>query len=173
MKTRMNINSLLVFLGLGFAALGFARAAAAAPPMMAPSIDGTYKFVERDLPDGTKVHPPDVVGLLTLSHGYRNFNVYWHDANGNRVSISYIATYKLTPMEYSETSLYYMVHDETSDEPISYDLTESTKSSPVTVKAGQISFQFPNHGEPSVVFDGQGLTATRAGVFVDHWVKVR
>jgi hypothetical protein len=173
MSTRRNIQVLLVALALGGLTFGLAHVVTAAPPMMRSSIDGTYKFVERDLPDGTKVHPPDAVGLMTLTHGYRNFNIYWHDANGKRLSISYIATYKFSPTEYTETSVYYMYNDETSGKPITYDLTESTKSAPVTMKDGQISFQFPHNGEPAVVFDGKGLTATRAGVFVDHWVKVR
>ncbi len=167
------IKIFLVCLGLGFAALGFGHAATAAGPMMAPSIDGTYRFVSRDLPDGTKVQPPDVVGLFTASHGYRNFNIYWHDAAGKRTSISYIATYKLTAREYSEAPLYGMVNDETSGKPINYTFSEPTKASPVTMKDGRISFQLPNHDEPSVVFDANGFTATRAGVFVDHWVKVR
>jgi hypothetical protein len=173
MATTRSIRSLLVVFALTGLTFGLSQVAAAAPPMMAPHIDGTYKFAERDLPDGTKVHPPDVVGLMTLTHGYRNFNICWHDASGKRTSISYIATYKFTPTEYTETSLYYMFNDETGGKPITYDLTESTKSAPVTMKDGQISFQFPHNSEPAVVFDGKGLTATRPGAFVDHWVKVR
>jgi hypothetical protein len=172
MATKGSIRNLLAVLAVGGLTFGLSALAAAAPPMMASSIDGTYKFVERDLPDGTKVHPPDVVGLMTMTHGYRNFNICWHDANGKRTSISYVATYKFTPTEYTETSLYYMFNDETSGKPITYDLTESTKSAPVTMKDGQISFTFPHNGEPAVVFNGKGLTATRPGVFVDHWVKV-
>jgi hypothetical protein len=172
MATKGSIKNLLAVLAVGGLTFGLAHVVTAAPPTMASSIDGTYKFVERDLPDGTKVHPPDAVGLMILTHGNRSFNIYWHDANGKKMSISCIATYKFTPTEYTETNVYYMTNDEASDEPISYDLTESTKSSPVTMKDGRISFQMPNHGEPAVVFDGKGFTATRAGAFVDHWVKI-
>jgi hypothetical protein len=31
----------------------------------------------------------------------------------------------------------------------------------------------PLHGEPSIVFEGDKFTATRKGVFVDRWEKVR
>src|SRR5206468_12254473 len=62
----------------------------------APSIEGTYKLVSRELPNGTKQGPPDVLGLLTYTKEYRNFNVYWKDASGKSFSVSYIAKYKLT-----------------------------------------------------------------------------
>lgn len=173
MQVTRRTNSSLVYLSLGFAALGLVRVAAAAEPMKAPSIDGTYRFVSRDLPDGTKQQPPDVVGLITFSHGYRNFNVYWHDAQGKRFSISYIASYTFTGKEYSEKSLYNMVNDEIGGKGLSYDLTGPSGKAPVTVDGARISFQFPNYGEPAVVFEGGTLTATRPGVFVDHWVRVK
>jgi hypothetical protein len=173
MQSTRSIKSFLVYLGLGFAALGLTQTAAAADPMKAPSIDGTYRFVSRDLPDGTKQQPPDVVGLNTFSHGYRNFNIYWHDAQGKRFSISYVASYKFTGKEYSEKSLYMMVNDEIGGKGISYDLTGPSGKAPVTVDGARISFQFPNYGEPAVVLEGDTFTATRAGVFVDHWVRVR
>lgn len=166
------VKSLFVCLGLGFAALGIGQTATA-QPAMAPNIDGTYRFVSRDLPDGTKQMPPDVVGVNSFSHGYRNFNIYWHDAQGKRFSISYIASYKFIGKEYSEKSLYMMVNDEIGGKGLSYDLTGPSGKAPVTVDGARISFQFPNYGEPAVVFDGNGLTATRAGAFVDHWVKVK
>jgi hypothetical protein len=173
MQVTGRIKSFLVYLGLGFAALGLTQTATAAGPMKAPSIDGTYRFVSRDLPDGTKQQPPDVVGLITFSHGYRNFNVYWHDAQGKRFSISYVASYKFTGKEYSEKSLYMMVNDEIGGKGISYDLTGPSGKAPVTVDGARISFQYPNYGEPAVVFEGDTMTATRAGVFVDHWEKVK
>lgn len=173
MQSTRSIKSFLVYLGLGFAALGLTQTATAAGPMKAPSIDGTYRFVSRDLPDGTKQQPPDVVGLITFGHGYRNFNIYWHDAQGKRFSISYIASYKFDGKEYSEKSLYMMVNDEIGGKGITYDLTGPSGKAPVTVDGARISFQYPNYGEPAVVFEGDTMTATRTGAFVDHWVKVR
>ena len=45
--------------------------------------------------------------------------------------------------------------------------TELTK-----IDGDKISFKLPLHDEPEVVFDKDGLTATRAGAFVDHWKMV-
>ena len=173
MQVTRRIKGFLVCLGLGFAALGLTQTATAADPMKAPSIDGTYRFVYRELPGGTKQMPPDVVGVNSFHHGIRNFNIYWHDAQGKRFSISYIASYTFNGKEYSEKSLYMMVNDEIGGKGISYDLTGTSGKAPVTVNGARISFQLPNYGEPSVVFEGNTFTATRAGAFVDHWEKVK
>ena len=71
-------------------------------------LEGSYKLVYRELPDGTKQSQPDVVGLMTYTKEFRNFNVYWKDAEGKSFSISYVASYKLTDEEYSEKSIYHM-----------------------------------------------------------------
>jgi hypothetical protein len=173
MFAKKSFSSVLVYLGLAFFALGFAVSAQAAKKSSPPSIDGTYRFVYRELPDGTKQTPPDVVGVNSFSHGVRNFNIYWHDAQGKRFSISYVANYKFDGKEYSEKGLYMMVNDEISGKGISYDLTGASGTSKVTVNGARISFQFPNYGEPAVVLDGNTFTATRAGAFVDHWEKVK
>ena len=118
----------------------------------APSIEGTYMLESRELPNGTKEVPPAVVGLLTYTQGYRNFNVYWKYAKGKAFSISSVATYKLNEKEYSEKSIYYMVNDEIGGKGISYDLSGATGSSPVSMKEGRVEFQLPLFGEPKVVF---------------------
>jgi hypothetical protein len=138
-----------------------------------PSIEGTYMLVSRDLPDGTKQAPPAIAGLMTFTQEYRNFNVYWKDAKGKSVSISSIATYKLTDKTYDEKNVYYMMNDEAGGKGVTYDLTPATGSSPISPKGGGIEVQMPLHGEPKVVFAGDTLTATREGSFVDHWKKVR
>jgi hypothetical protein len=173
MPGKSRVRSVLVYLGLAFFALGFAVTARAAKKSSPPSIDGTYRFVYRELPDGTKQMPPDVVGVNSFSHGVRNFNIYWHDTQGKRFSISYIANYKFDGKEYSEKSLYMMSDDEIGGKGISYDLTGPSGMSKVTVKGARISFQLPNYGEPAVVFDGNTFTASRPGAFVDHWEKVK
>ena len=144
----------------------------AVPSAKAPSIQGTYKLVSRRLSDGTKQVPPDVVGLITYTAKYRNFNIHWKDAKDKTVSISSIATYQLTPKEYRETNVYYFIDDESGGKGPSYDLSATSGSSPVVVKGGRIEMQLPLHDEPKAVFQGNGFTATREGVFVDHWVRV-
>ncbi len=132
-------------------------------------IEGTYRLVSRDLPDGTTVSPPDIQGLLNYVDGYRNFNIYWTDAEGNATSISVIAEYELTEDTYTETNVYTMVNDSTG---VSYDLAPTSGSAPVTVGEGTLSFTLPLRDEPAVVFTDDGLTATGEGEFVDHWEEV-
>ena len=173
MPSKSKVRSVLVYLGLGVIALGLTVSAQAAKMSTnaAPSIDGTYKLVYRELPNGTKEMAPNVEGLLTLRNGYRNFNIYWKDEKGNPVSISYVATYKFTPTEYTEKSVYEMMNDGSGK--ATYDLSGMTGTSKVTMKGARISFKFPNYNEPSVVFEGNTFTATRPGAFVDHWEKVK
>ena len=170
MWSTLNFKTTLVSLLMGFAALIACGGQAAGE---APSIEGTYKLVSRELPNGTKQGPPDVLGLITYTKEYRNFNVYVKDTTGQSFSISSISTYKLTDKEYSEKNIYYMVNDEVGGEEVTYDLSGSTATAPVSVKDKRIEFQLPLHGEPAVVFEGDKLTATRKGAFIDHWERVK
>jgi hypothetical protein len=170
MWSTLNPKNTLASLLMGIAAL-IACAGLAAGEV--PSIEGTYKLVSRELPNGAKQGPPDVLGLLTYTKEYRNFNIYVKDATGKSFSISSITTYKLTEKEYSEKNIYYMVNDEGVGQGVTYDLSGSTATSPVSVKDRRIEFQLPLHGEPAFVFEGDKLTATRKGAFVDYWEKVK
>jgi len=145
----------------------------AGPLPQPPSIEGTYRLVGRDLPDGSKQRPPNVVGLITYTSQYRNFNVYVKDASGKAFSVSYIATYRLTEKEYSEKSLYHLVNDEIGGTGMRYDLSGPTGASPVSIKDSRIAVKLPLYDEPTVVFEGDKLTATLTGHFVDHWEKVK
>lgn len=136
----------------------------------APSIAGNYVLEKRHLPDGKVVLPPEVQGMMTLTADRRNFNVYWQQ-DGKPVSVSIISKYNLSSSEMSEECSYYMINDG-SGKPPTYETTSSSGKSPVTIKGEKIEFQFPLHGEPKVVFDKSGMTATREGAFVDHWKKV-
>ncbi|MFQ5889703.1 MAG: hypothetical protein ACE5JR_06585 [Gemmatimonadota bacterium] len=136
------------------------------------SIEGTYRLVSRELPDGTTQEPPDVVGLITYTKNYRNFNIMVSDAEGRRYSVSYIANYALTATEYSETSIYRMVNDEIGGGGLSYDLSGPSGSSPVTTENGLIEVVFPLYQEPTVIFEGDKITATIEGEFTDFWERV-
>ena len=170
------LTSLLMGLAVLIACVGQAACEAPQKPGVGaqePSIEGTYKLVSRELPNGTKQGPPDVLGLITYTKEYRNFNVYVKDATGTSFSISSISTYKLTDKEYSEKNIYYMVNDEDGGKGVTYDVSGSTATSPVSVKDRRIEFQLPLHGEPAVVFEGDKLTATRKGAFIDYWERVK
>ena len=146
----------------------FAIAASA----QAQSIEGTYKLISRQLPDGTMLRPPDIMGLFTYTKTHRNFNVIWKDAQGKFFSYSIVSTYKLTPAEYSETILFSILNDQIGGKEIVYDLSGKTQSVPVKMEGGRIQFKFP-FDPPSGVFEGNKLTATAEGRFVDFWEKVQ
>jgi hypothetical protein len=159
------------YLALGPLSLILLTGAIAYPK--APSIKGTYRLVSRDLADGTKQVPPNIMGLITFTTKYRNFNIYWKGANGKPVSISNIATYELTGKEYRETNVYYAMNDEAAGKGISYDLSATSGASPAAIKGIRVEMKLPLHDEPTVVFEGNRLTATKEGAFVDHWVRVQ
>jgi hypothetical protein len=136
-----------------------------------PSIEGTYQLVSRKLPDGTVLKPPDIMGLFTYTKSHRNFNVVWKDATGKFASYSVVSTYKLTPTEYSETLLFSIRTDQIGGKDIVYDLAGKTQSVPVKMEGGHIQFK-PPFDRPALVFEGNKITATLEGEFVDVWEKV-
>jgi hypothetical protein len=158
---------------LALASLPLILLTGAIPNPKLPKIKGTYRLVSRDLPDGTKRVPPNVTGLITFTRKYRNFNIYWTGANGKPVSVSNIATYELTEKEYRETNVYFFVNDEAGGKRPTYDLSATSGGSPTTIKGARVEIKLPLHDEPRVVFDGDNMTATRVGAFVDHWMRVR
>jgi hypothetical protein len=65
-----------------------------------------------------------------------------------------------------------LVNDEIGSTGMRYDLSGPTGASPVSIKDSRIAVKLPLYDEPSVVFEGDKLTATLKGHFVDHWEKV-
>src|SRR5262245_10917307 len=86
----------------------FAIAASA----QAASIEGTYQLISRQLPDGTMLRPPAIMGLWTYTKNHRNFNIVLKDATGKFLSFSVVSTYKLMATEYSETLLFSIFNDQ-------------------------------------------------------------
>lgn len=134
-----------------------------------PSIEGTYRLVSRELADGTKFQAPDVMGLFTYTKTQRNFNIAARDEKGPTFN-AHTAEYRLTPTDYSETSVLTVASDDTDRDRFKVMRTESTKSVPVKVEGDRIELQ--PQGEPVLVFEGTKLTATMEGEFVDVWEKV-
>jgi hypothetical protein len=160
---------MLLILTLG--ALGFAGEPPRPQAPSAPSIEGTYKLSSRKLPDGAVLKPPDIMGLLTYTESHRNFNIVWKDATGKFFSYSLVSTYQLTPTEYSETRLFSILNDQIGGKDIVYDLSAKTHSVPVTIDGGRLQFKLP-FDPPAAVFEGDKMTATAEGRFVDVWDKV-
>jgi len=159
--------------------IGIVLCLATAASAQVPSIEGTYKFISRQLPDGTVVRPPDIMGLLTFTKNYSSFNIVQKDAAGKFRSHSRVATYTLTATEYSETYLFDIVDDQIRGKEIVYKLSGQTRSAPVTVEGKRIQFRFSERrdlfpGRPTEVFERDKMTATAdGGRFVDIWEKVQ
>ncbi len=135
-------------------------------PPKPPSLEGSYRLASRDLPGGSKQVPPAIDGLITYTKGYRNFNIYWKDASGKLFSVSSVATYDLTPKEYREKSIFFLVNDEIGGKGVSYDLSGESGASPVTITGMRVEMQLPLHGEPQIAFEGNRVTATGKGEVV-------
>jgi hypothetical protein len=133
-------------------------------------ITGTYKLMSRQLPDGTLLKPPQIMGLFTYTDTYRNFNIVGEDAMGKFYG-SIGATYTLTPTEYSQTQLFNVGNTTADRTTVIYDVAEKTATAPVKMNSGRIEFKLPGD-EPTVVFEGTKLTATQPGSFVDVWERV-
>ena len=137
-----------------------------------PSIEGSYRLVKRDLPDGTWLEPPALDGLITWTKGYRNFNIFWTDLEHNVYSISTVRKYTLTADGYTETNVFQIVNDQIGGTGWSYDFSEVSGGSSVNIEDGKIEFDLPLFDEPHVVFEGDKLSASVEGEFVDHWERV-
>ena len=82
-----------------------------------------------------------------------------------------VSTYKISPTEYTET-LFFSAPDDGSGKAPAYNQTPQTKSTPVTREGGRIAFKLP-FDPPSVVIEGDKMTATAESMFVDYWERVR
>jgi hypothetical protein len=144
--------------------------------MATPSIEGTYRLVRRELPDGTVRLPPVVKGMMTFTKEFRNFSIVEKDDQGRYYSECYAARYALTEKEYAETSEYLIVNDQIGGKGINHDLSETTAKSAVSVEEGRIRFALPQAFERAlsitVEFEGDKLKATGKDLFVDFWEKV-
>lgn len=137
----------------------------------AGDIEGTWRLVKRVLPDGTVLTPPAVMGAGTAINGMRHLNVFWQTPDGKPGSYGVISKYRLTANTYTETRLA-SAFDDGSGAPIARGIPGESKSVPVTRQGGRVSYQLP-FDAPAVVYDGDTLTATLEGVFVDYWERVK
>jgi hypothetical protein len=137
----------------------------------AQEFEGAWKLTMRKLPNGTTLMPPAVQGAIIGQAGLWTRVVFWHTPEGKPASFSAVSTYKMSPAEYSETLLF-SVSDDGSGKAPTYNQTSETKSTPVTREGGRVSFKLP-FDPPSVVIEGDKMTATAEGTFVDYWERVR
>lgn len=62
--------------------------------------------------------------------------------------------------------------DDGSGNPAVRGTPGETTTVPVTREGGRLSYQLP-FDAPKVTFEGDQLTATLEGVFVDHWERIK
>jgi hypothetical protein len=153
-------------------ALSFAGEPPTPQASSAPSIEGTYTLLSRQLPDGTMLRPPEIMGLVTYTKTHRNFNLVQKDAAGTFASLSRVSTYTLTATEYRETVLFSIRTDQIGGKDIIYDLSGQTQSVPVTVAGGRLQFTSP-FSRRSYVFEGNTWISTAEHhTNMDIWEKV-
>jgi len=146
---------------------------AAASKEDSPTIQGTYKLLSRELPDGTILTPPQIMGLLTYSQTHRSITVVGEDPSGKFFAMRG-ATYTFSPTEYTETVLFRATNLSASASDrtqIDYDVPAQSVRTPVTVAGNRIEFRIPD--EPVFAFEGTTMIATQEGRFVDTWERVR
>jgi len=141
-----------------------------------PSIEGTYQFVSRTLPDGTVLKPPDIIGLLTYSKNRRTIIYAQKDATGKIGLVTSVAGYTLTDTEY-RGSISYNMQDGGKDNGFSrvfsYAFSGSGKTdrTPVNMEGGRIQIK-DTFRSFSQVFEGTKMTATDDGI-TEVWEKVQ
>jgi len=152
---------------------GETEQSAAASNEDSPTIQGTYRLVSRELTDGTIVTPPKVMGLQIYTETHRSITVAGEDASGKYFAMR-VATYTLSPTEYTETVLFRASNLSGSSPDrtqIDYDVPAQPVTAPVTVAGNRIEFRLPD--EPVLAFEGTTVIATHEGQFVDTWERVR
>jgi hypothetical protein len=136
----------------------------------AQEFEGAWKLTTRKLPNGTTLTPPAVQGTIMSQSGVWTRVVFWHTPEGKPASFSAVSTYKFAPAEYTETLLF-SASDDGSGKPPTYSQTPQTKSTSVTREGGRVAFRLP-FDPPSVVIEGDKMTATAENLFIDYWERV-
>jgi hypothetical protein len=171
----MHHHRLFTVLVLSVTLLLSALAMASDPPKATgkiPSIEGTYQLVSRTLPDGTKMVPPDIIGLLTFTKTHRNFNIVWKQPDGKKFSLSIVSTYKLTAKDYTETLLYVMQNDEITGKGLTYDFSGQSKTVPIVTEGGSIKIKLP-FDPATITISGNKITGVAESMFTDDWEKIQ
>jgi hypothetical protein len=137
----------------------------------ADDLDGTWRLVMRKLPDGTVQTPPTVQGMGTTKNGVNQLIVFWPTPDGKPASISQISKWEWFDTEVAATPVL-VIFDDGSGKPPVYAVGGETKRVPFTKQGGRVSYQHPINA-PFIVYEGDKLTATLEGVFVDYWERVK
>lgn len=132
---------------------------------------GTYRLVRRELPDGSVLEPPAIVGFMTFTAGHRNFHLYQPGAGGTPSSVSMVATYSAAGEEYTESTLYEVASNVSEGSGLDYNIPGSTFTTPISRSVQNIQFRDTETG-PMLTFSRDSMVAALDGAFVDRWVRV-
>jgi hypothetical protein len=134
-------------------------------------LEGTYRLISRQLPDGTIKSSPDVLGLLSFTKTHRNLQVVWKAANGILCSYSLASTYSFTPAKYTEKILFTSLNDYTTGQKIAFDLVKRNQTVQI-ISAAEIDPAKTPFEPPTMVIDGNRIITTAEGMFIDEWERI-
>lgn len=135
---------------------------------------GSYRLTARDLPDGTRLEPPEVFGYMTYLDDVRHFHISVPGSDGERSSVNFVATYELSDGAYTESTLLEVTHNSPPGTGVAYNPEPNSFRVPVTQQEDSLTLSFQDtESGPVLTFTVQGMTAEQSGQFVDHWVRVR
>jgi hypothetical protein len=136
------------------------------------AVVGTYALVKRVAKDGKEIAAgADVLGQMTFTKTRRSVIMRWKDAEGQPVSIAYLAGYSLDGGKYCEHVIY-GVQSNLGAPGVSYDPPTDTPACTAAVSdATGLSFDIPNEKlRFRMTRDGFIATTPR---WTDHWEKVK
>ena len=166
----LGINSFLrlLFLVPFVAAVAFTSTSQAAEEIRA----GTWQLVKRQLPDGAVLTSPNVGGMFTVHpSGVYHVNIFWKTPDGKWASNSNITQFKYSDTDLSQTRLFGAL-DMGNSNAVVYTTPGESKRVSIKREGGRISYQHP-FDPPFIVIDGDTLTATLEGVFIDTWERMK
>lgn len=109
--------------------------------------------------------------FTTTASGMNHLNVFWHTPDGKPASFSSITQLKWSDTELIATRMFSAFDDGSGKGPV-YGMPDETKRVPVKREGRRISYQHP-FDPPFNVIEGDKLTATAEGLFVDYWERVK
>jgi len=133
---------------------------------------GTWRLVKRQLPDGRTLSAPEIGGMASRSPtGRSHHSVFWKTSDGKPASVSGIITYEYGDKEITATR-HFSAFDDGSGKPIVYATPEETRRVALKREGSKLSYQHP-FDPPFIVIDGDSMTATLQGAFVDYWERIK
>lgn len=132
---------------------------------------GSFALARRVGKDGKELKAPDVVGFSTFTKTQRTVIMKWNDAEGQPVSIAFIASYTLSGGKYCESALY-GVQSNLGGPGVSYDTPSAAPACTAAISdATGLAFDVPNENlRLRVTRDGFVATTPR---WTDHWDRVK